>query len=148
MDTLEIVPQRFIGLDIHKHYFVATGVNPDKEQILGPQRVPNARLEAWAERELCPTDAVVLEMTTNTWKVVDTLEPFTHSVTVAHPPHVHLITRAQVMTDKKAALILAQLHAAGLLPPVAGAVFQEVIDVLAVVNALRVASAPGRLTDF
>ena len=36
MDTLEIVPQRFIGLDIHKHYFVATGVNPDKEQILGP----------------------------------------------------------------------------------------------------------------
>ncbi|MCA9270581.1 MAG: HAD-IC family P-type ATPase, partial [Planctomycetales bacterium] len=40
------------------------------------------------------------------------------------------------------------LAAAGLLPPVAGAVFQEVIDVLAVVNALRVASAPGRLTDF
>lgn len=118
MDTLEVVPQRFIGLDIHKNYFVATGVNADKEQILGPQRVPNARLEAWAERELCPTDAVVLEMTTNSWKVVDTLEPFTHSVTVAHPPHVHLITRAQVMTDKKAALILAQLHAAGLLPPV------------------------------
>lgn len=118
MDTLEVVPQRFIGLDIHKNYFVATGVNPDKEQILGPQRVPNARLEAWAERELCHTDAVVLEMTTNTWKVVDTLEPFAHSVTVAHPPHVHLITRAQVMTDKKAALILAQLHAAGLLPPV------------------------------
>ncbi len=118
MDTLEVVPQRFIGLDIHKNYFVATGVNSNKEQILGPQRVPNARLEAWAERELCPTDAVVLEMTTNTWKVVDTLEPFAYSVTVVHPPHVHLITRAQVMTDKKASLILAQLHAAGLLPPI------------------------------
>ncbi len=60
----------------------------------------------------------MLEMTTNTWKVVDTLRPFAHSVTVVHPPHVHLITRAQVMTDKKAALILAQLHAAGLLPAV------------------------------
>lgn len=118
MDTAEVIPRRFIGLDIHKNYFVAIGVNPEKEPILGPQRVPNARLETWAARELAKTDAVALEMTTNTWKVVDTLEPFVHSVTVVHPPHVHLITRAQVMTDKKAALILAQLHAAGLLPPV------------------------------
>ena len=35
-----------------------------------------------------------------------------------HPPHVTLITRAQVMTDKIAALVLARLHAVGLLPPV------------------------------
>lgn len=112
------VPLRFIGLDIHKHYFVATGVNRDKEQIYSPQRLSNSELECWAEAELSKEDAVVLEMTTNTWKVVDTLQPFAHSVTVVHPPHVHLITRAQVMTDKKASLILAQLHAAGLLPPV------------------------------
>ena len=119
MCTVEdVVPRRYIGLDVHKAYFVATGVNGDKEQVFGPQRVGNGQLERWAERELTPEDAVVLEMTTNTWKVVDTLEPLVHSVTVVHPPHVHLITRAQVMTDKKAALILAQLHAAGLLPPV------------------------------
>jgi heavy metal translocating P-type ATPase len=37
--------------------------------------------------------------------------------------------------------------AAGYLPPVAGAVVQEVIDVLAVVNALRVAFPPKTLTD-
>lgn len=118
MCPTDAVPHRFIGLDIHKNYFVAIGVNPDNTQVLGPQRVPNTRLQAWAERELRRMDAVVLEMTTNTWQVVDTLEPFALSVTVVHPPHVHLITRAQVMTDKKAALILAQLHAAGLLPPV------------------------------
>lgn len=118
MCTTDEAVQRFIGLDIHKAYFVATGVNWDKEQVFGPQRVGNSQLELWAERELTKEDAVVLEMTTNTWKVVDTLEPFAHSVTVVHPPHVHLITRAQVMTDKKAALILAQLHAAGLLPAV------------------------------
>lgn len=110
--------QRYIGLDIHKAYFVATGVNRKKETVFGPERVPNSRLEAWTKRVITSSDAVVLEMTTNTWKVVDTLEPFAQSVTVAHPPHVHLITRAQVMTDKKAALILAQLHAAGLLPSV------------------------------
>jgi len=37
---------------------------------------------------------------------------------------------------------------AGYLPPVAGAVFQEVIDVLAVLNALRMAFPPRSLTDY
>jgi transposase len=111
-------PQRYIGLDIHKAYFVAIGVDRDKEPVFGPQRVPNGQLAAWIGRELTVRDAVVLEMTTNTWTMVDALSPHVHSVTVTHPPHVHLITRAQVMTDKKAALILAQLHAAGLLPAV------------------------------
>lgn len=38
--------------------------------------------------------------------------------------------------------------AAGYLPPVAGAITQEIIDVLAVVNALRVAIKPKVLTDY
>lgn len=37
---------------------------------------------------------------------------------------------------------------AGYLPPVAGAITQEAIDVVAVLNALRVAWAPKSLTDF
>ena len=41
-----------------------------------------------------------------------------HSVTVVHPPHVALISRVRVKTDNKAALILARLHAVGLLEPV------------------------------
>ena len=36
----------------------------------------------------------------------------------------------------------------GMLPPVAGAITQEVIDLLAVLNALRVAVVPKSLTDF
>ena len=38
--------------------------------------------------------------------------------------------------------------AAGLLSPVAGAVAQEVIDLLAVLNALRTARSPAELSDF
>jgi heavy metal translocating P-type ATPase len=38
--------------------------------------------------------------------------------------------------------------AAGYLPPVAGAILQEVIDVAAVANALRVAVPPRTLTDY
>jgi heavy metal translocating P-type ATPase len=40
------------------------------------------------------------------------------------------------------------LAATGYLPPVAGAIVQEVIDLLAVVNALRVAIPPKRLSDY
>jgi hypothetical protein len=40
------------------------------------------------------------------------------------------------------------LAAVGYLSPVAGAIGQEIIDVFAVVNALRVAIPPGALTDF
>jgi cation transport ATPase len=40
------------------------------------------------------------------------------------------------------------LAASGYLPPVGGALFQEVIDVIAVLNALRAAMPPKALTDF
>jgi cation transport ATPase len=40
------------------------------------------------------------------------------------------------------------LAAFGLLPPVTGAIVQEVIDLLAVLNALRASQAPKHLTDF
>jgi transposase len=109
---------RFIGLDVHKHYLVAIGVDRHLNQVLGLRRVQLARLESWARKTLQPHDALVLEMTTNAFQLHDDLAPHAYSVTLVHPPHVKLITQAQVMTDKIAASRLACLHAAGLLPPV------------------------------
>ena len=40
------------------------------------------------------------------------------------------------------------LAAAGYLTPVAGSIAQEIIDVIAVLNALRAAFPPKNLTDF
>jgi len=108
-------PSRFFGLDIHKEYFVAVGFNPQREVVFGPQRVSNYQLDEWVARVLTTQDAVALEMTTNTYLFYDTLEPQVHSVIAVHPPNVTLVTGAQVKTDKKAALALAQLHAAGML---------------------------------
>jgi len=108
-------PHRFIGLDIHKHFFVAVAMDTQANEVLGPQRVPMARLVPWAQRNLTPQDAVVLEMTTNSFQVYDDLLPLVHSVIIVHPPHVDLIVRAQVMTDKIAARALAYLHAKGML---------------------------------
>ena len=109
-------PQRFIGLDIHKHYLIAIAVNPAGEQIGGPWRAELSELDAWAKRRLTDQDAVALEMSTNTWTIYEELKPLVHSLTVVHPPHVALIVRAQVKTDQRAALALAQLHAKNLLP--------------------------------
>ena len=106
--------QRFFGLDIHKQYLVATAVDAAGEKVYGPRRVAWANLESWRRETLSPQDAVVIEMTTNTWQIYDDLVPYVHSVTVVHPPHIALITRAQVMTDKIAARVLARLHAKGL----------------------------------
>jgi transposase len=125
-------PTRFFGLDIHKEYFVAVGVNAQREVVFGPQRVSNYQLDEWVARVLTTQDSVVLEMTTNTYLFYDTLVPLVHSVIAVHPPNVALVTNVKVQTDKKAALALAQLHAAGLLegvwiPP------QEVRDLRALI---------------
>jgi transposase len=118
MDSEKQAATRFIGLDVHKHYLIAIGVDRERKQVLGPQRVQLVHLERWMRKTLTPQDAVVLEMTTNAFQLHDDLLPHVHSVTLVHPPHVKLITQAQVMTDKIAALILARLHAVGMLPAV------------------------------
>jgi transposase len=106
---------RFIGLDIHKAYFVAVGVNAQREVVFGPRKVSVYQLESWVEKHLKPEDAVVLEATTNAYLFHDVIRAHVGSVTVVHPPHVSLVTRVPVKTDQKAALALAQLHAVGLL---------------------------------
>jgi heavy metal translocating P-type ATPase len=47
-----------------------------------------------------------------------------------------------------ASLVGMGFAAAGLLPPAAGALLQEGIDVIAVLNALRVSWSPGALSDY
>jgi len=153
MLPFDSTPNRFIGLDIHKEYLVAIGVNQNQKQVFGPHHVPIPRLESWIQKHLTQQDAVVLEMTTNTYTVYDLLKPYVHSVTVVHPPHVALIVRAQVKTDKKAALTLAQLHAAGLLLPAVWIPPVEIRDLRAVLAqrfkmARMHAQAKNRLHAF
>jgi hypothetical protein len=62
-------------------------------------------LDSWMRKALTLQDAVVLEMTTNAFQLYDDLLPHVHSVTPVHPPHVTLITCAQVMMDKMAAMV-------------------------------------------
>jgi transposase len=112
---MEKTEKRYIGLDVHKHYLIALGVDTDLNVVLPARRVELSRLETWMKKTLTRQDEVVLEMTTNTWQLYDELCEYAGSVLVVHPPHVALITRSQVMNDKIAASILARLLAKGLL---------------------------------
>ena len=116
MSSPPATPTRFVDIDLHKHYLIALAVDAAGEQTGGPWRVMPEHLDDWARQHLTRLDAVAVEITTNTYTVYDTLTPLVHSVTVVHPPHLALITRVPVKTDNRAALVLAQFLAKGMLP--------------------------------
>jgi transposase len=110
--------RRYVALDIHKHYCVIAAVDREGRIVLSAVRVEHADLEGWLKKDLCPTDHVVLESTTNAWHVYDLLEPHVERVVVANPIKVKQIATARVKTDIRDTLILARLLAANLVPDV------------------------------
>lgn len=118
MSSAPHAPTRFVGLDVHKASIVVAAVDQEQQIVVRPRRFSVTAFLEWAVRHLTPTDAVVLEATTNAWPLFDHLHPLVASVTVAHPVLVKWITAARVKTDPRATVHLARLRAAGLIPPV------------------------------
>jgi len=110
--------QRFLALDLHKHYLVVGGVNRRQEVVLNPRQISLEKWPAWAKANLQPNDALVLEATTNAWDIYDQIVPLVDRVAVAHPPKVKWIAEARVKTDRHDVLRLAHLLAADLIPEV------------------------------
>lgn len=110
--------QRFVALDVHKHYVLAAALDARQQVVLSPRKISMERFEGWAQEQLLPTDAVVLEATTNAWTLYDMLAPLVAQVKVAHPFLVKLIASARVKTDTRDTLHLARLLLAGLIPEV------------------------------
>jgi len=109
---------RYIGLDVHKHYITVGGMNVEQEIVLRPRNVEMENFAKWAEQNLRKTDEVVLEATTNTWDVYDTVTPFVRRVVVAHPAEVKQIANSRVKTDNQDVLRLIRLLIADLVPEV------------------------------
>jgi transposase len=64
------------------------------------------------------TDEVVLEATTNTWDVYDTIAPLVGRVVVAHPAEVKQIANSRVKTDNQDVIRLVRLLIADIVPDV------------------------------
>jgi transposase len=110
--------KRYIGLDVHKHYITVGGMTVRQEMVLRLRNVEMEQFKAWAEANLRPTDEVVLEATTNTWDIYDTVAPLVNRVVVAHPAEVKQIANARVKTDNQDVVRLLRLLIADMLPEV------------------------------
>jgi transposase len=110
--------QRFVAIDVHKHYAMVGAVDGEQAVVLRPRRVPMQKLGEWAQAHLQSTDRVALEATTNVWPIHDLLEPLVAHIVVVHPYHVKIIAASSVKTDKRDTLALARLLAANLLMPI------------------------------
>jgi transposase len=110
--------RRYIGLDVHKHYITVGGLNAEQEIVLRPRNVEMENFPKWAEQNLRETDEVVLEATTNTWDVYDTIVSLVKRVVVAHPAEVKQIANARVKTDNQDVLRLIRLLIADIVPEV------------------------------
>ena len=109
---------RYLGLDVHKHYITVGGMNAQQEIVLRPRDVEMERFKRWAEENLTETDEVVLEATTNTWDVYDTIVGLVKRVVVAHPAEVKQIANSRVKTDNQDVIRLLRLLIADLVPEV------------------------------
>jgi transposase len=97
---------------------VVGGVNARLEVILPPRRIELGTWPRWARANLCSTDALVVESTSNAWDFYDQVAPLVGQALVANPRLVKLIASGRVKTDKVDTLALAKLLATGFLPTV------------------------------
>ncbi len=88
--------QRYIALDIHKEYVFAGGMNARQAWVLPPRRIEMSKFGEWAKKNLCESDAVVIETTTNVWEIYDIVQPLVGHAVVAHAGGVRQIAEARV----------------------------------------------------
>jgi len=110
--------KRYIGFDIHKEYALVGGQNGRQEWVLAPRRIGLEKFREWAQANLHPGDAAVIETTTNVWDVYDIVAPLVSYVVVAHAGGVRQIAEARVKTDKKDIECLLKLLIADIVPEV------------------------------
>ena len=117
-DPKSIPIQRFIAIDIHKHYVVVGGMNSQKTWVLRTRRVRMSRFPEWVQKNLLPTDAVVIESTSNAWDIYDLIAPQVAKAVVANPLKVGEIAGAKVKTDRLDVERLLTLLIADIVPEV------------------------------
>ena len=110
--------ERFVALDLHKHYVMVGGQNRQQHWTLRPRQVPSSRFRAWAEKHLQPGDTVVLEATANAWDIYDLVAPLVGKVVVANAHKVRQIAEARVKTDRADLQRLLTLLIANIVPQV------------------------------
>ena len=116
--TLASPIDRYIAIDIHKHYVLLGGMNSQREWVLRTRKVRMSRFPEWVLKNLRSTDAVVIESTSNAWEIYDLIEPIVAKAVVANPLKVGQISGAKVKTDRLDVERLLTLLIADIVPEV------------------------------
>jgi hypothetical protein len=95
--------ERFIGIDIHKHYVTVVALDQPRQVLWQRRRIPLEQWPAWVEQHLTAQDAVIMEATTNCWWVYDQTAPVAGRCVVAHPD-----TKARVKTAPRDSLMVVK----------------------------------------
>ncbi len=93
-------------------------MNAAQEWVLLPRRIEMGKFGDWAKKNLCETDAVVIETTTNVWDLYDIVQPLVGHAVVAPAGAIRQIAEARVKTDKEDVKRLIRLLIADILPEV------------------------------
>ena len=86
--------------------------------VAAPRRIEISKFGEWAKKNLCESDAVVIETTTNVWDIYDMVQPLVGHAVVAHAGGVRQIAEARVKTDKEDVKRLIRLLIADIVPEV------------------------------
>jgi hypothetical protein len=108
--------ERYLAVDLHKHYVVVGGLNARQEMVLAPRRIDLADWPAWAKSHLQKTDILVVEATTNAWDFYDQVRPLVGRAVVANAGKIASLVKTRVKTDRVDVLKLARLLVAGRSP--------------------------------
>ncbi len=93
-------------------------MNAAQEWVLLPRRIEMGKFGDWAKKNLCETDAVVIETTTHGWDLYDIVQPLVGHAVVAPAGAVRQMAEARVKTDKEDVKRLIRLLIADILPEV------------------------------
>lgn len=116
--TADDCSPRFIGLDLAKKETQLAALDEIGVQIASRRfETTRANILALSE-ELCATDTIALEVTTNSTAIARLLQTSPARVIVSNPIKTKIIAEAKIKTDKIDARVLAELARVGYLPEV------------------------------
>lgn len=110
--------ERYLAVDLHKHYVVIGGLNARQDIIMPPRRMDLSEWPAWAKKNLRKSDILVVEATTNAWDFYDQVSPLVGRVVVANAGKIAGLVKTRIKTDRIDVLKLAKLLVAGMIPEV------------------------------
>jgi len=110
----------YIGMDVHKKYTVAVAMNEEgevlsKEKLLHGASIRRVPWKAYLGQFAGPVH-VALEASEVSYPICEAVEPYSETVTMAHPLKTRLIAEQRVKTDTIDGRALAQLLRTDFLP--------------------------------